>query len=415
MVTRSCYVRATVRKLPTMAVAKRSRLADYDAAALAAHIVEHTGAAHARAERAAHRALGHAFADDASRDATWTDAALEAAALGAWVRPCLLPLSPAPSLVLHERAPSVDGTTRLLFRTVDGHLVESVIIPAERGRDRPRTTLCISSQVGCARACSFCETGQLGLERQLSAGEIVDQYRLARRICAEADRPIDERAEGDPAARRARYAPTSRRAAHQPISNIVFMGMGEPFDNLPEVARAIALLSTQQAFAFAPSRITVSTVGCADKLDSFFASTRAELAISLNAPDDARRSRIMPINERFNLAALRAALVGALPAGRRVLFQYALFAGFNDALEDADAVARFVDGIRCRVNVIPANPGPDPSLASPSPRLVDAFVARLRGHGVTTLVRRPRGRDVGGACGQLAGAARLRMTGRDDG
>lgn len=396
-----------MRKLPTQAVAKLSRLADHDRDSLARHIARETGASAARAARAAGRALRHGFARDAEGDTDWTDEALAEAGLGGWVRGCLLQLVPAVSLAIAERAPSADGTTRLLFRTHDAHLVESVIIPAESGRDQPRTTLCISSQVGCARACTFCETGTLGLARQLSAAEIVDQYRIARRICAAPDRPTDARTAGDAAARARRYQPASRRAAHQPISNIVFMGMGEPFDNLAEVVRAISLLSAQQAFGFAASRITVSTVGCADKLAHFYASTRAELAISLNAPDDTRRSRIMPINERFDMAALRAALVAAMPEGRRVLFQYALFAGFNDAPEDADAVARYVAGVRCRVNVIPANPGPDPSLVAPSSAVVDAFVARLRSHGVTTLVRRPRGRDVGGACGQLAGAARL--------
>ena len=114
----------------------------------------------------------------------------------------------------------------------------------------------------------------------------------------------------------------------------------------------------------------------------------------------------MPINQRHDLAALRAALIEALPNKRRVLFQYALFAGFNDSLADADLLAAYVRGIRCRVNVIPANPGPDPTLVAPSPEQTDAFVARLREAGVVTLVRRPRGRDVGGACGQLAGAYR---------
>jgi 23S rRNA (adenine2503-C2)-methyltransferase len=254
-----------------------------------------------------------------------------------------------------------------------------------------------------------------GLSRQLSAAEIVDQYRLARRMCEpDADeRPTDRRVSGSgvtPSWRaddHLRDAPgRSARAAERPISNIVFMGMGEPFDNLRAVTRAIALLSEQRAFDFAPSRITVSTVGVADKLGAFFRATRAELAISINAPDDARRNRIMPINERFDLAHLRRELIHHLPEGRRVLFQYALFDGFNDGPADADALATYVGPLRCRVNVIPANPGPDPSLVAPSWERVEAFVRRLHDRGVTTLVRRPRGRDVGGACGQLAGSRR---------
>jgi 23S rRNA (adenine2503-C2)-methyltransferase len=383
------------------------RLAGYELETLSKRITDRTGVPLARARRAAARALRHAFGRDAHGDCDWTEAALTAAGIGAWARPALLELDPAPSLRIAQRAPSADGTTRLLLEARDGALVEAVIIPAEAGRDSARTTLCLSSQVGCKRACTFCETGTHGLSRQLGSDEIVDQYRLARRVCEGADRPLDRRAAAHAPPRAS--APDRRpRAADQPISNIVFMGMGEPFDNLPEVVRAISLLSEQHAFGFAPSRITVSTVGCADKLQRFFASTRAELAISLNAPDDARRSAIMPINQRFDLATLRARLLEALPPGRRVLFQYALFDGFNDSLADADAVAAYVQGIRCRVNVIPANPGPDPSLRAPSDEAVDAFVGRLRASGVTTLVRRPRGRDVGGACGQLAGKNRLR-------
>jgi 23S rRNA (adenine2503-C2)-methyltransferase len=282
-----------------------------------------------------------------------------------------------------------------LLRARDGALIESVIIPAHAGRDSARTTLCISSQVGCARACSFCETGQLGLLRQLSAAEIIDQFRLAAEMLRdEGARPTD---------RRAASAGTAR------VSNVVFMGMGEPFDNLREVTRAIALLSDPCGIAFATSRTTVSTVGVADKLESFFALTRAELAISLNAPDDARRDRIMPINRRFDLPTLRHALLAALPPGRRVLFQYALFAGFNDSLADADLLADYVAPVPCRVNVIPANPGPDPTLFAPPTERVDAFVERLAERGVTALVRAPRGRDVGGACGQLAGSRRLTL------
>ena len=279
------------------------------------------------------------------------------------------------------------------MRARDQALLETVIIPVSRGpspvgpraagaarRGADRVTVCISSQVGCARACTFCETGAHGLARQLDAGEIVDQVRLARARSAE--------------------------RGSDPVTNVVFMGMGEPFDNLGEVAKAAALFTDGRAFRLAPSRVTVSTVGVADKLEAFFATCNVGLAVSLNAPDDARRSKIMPVNERFSMAELRAAIVRHLPASRHVLFEYVLIAGFNDALADADLVADFVAGIRCRVNVIPLNPGPDPEQKPPSDEVLDAFVRRLAERGVVTLVRRPRGRDVGGACGQLAGAAR---------
>ena len=382
------------------------------------YLSEVSGCDRDRGRRVARRALRHAFARDDEGDAAWTDEALERAGIGAWARPTLLALSPAPSMTITERAPSEDGTVRLLLRAEDGAMVEAVMIPAEAGRDHQRTTLCISSQVGCARACTFCETGTLGLTRQLTAGEIVDQFRVMRRLCRGADRPTDRR-KTDPERVTAPAPPPPvdrpgrrRRATEQPVSNVVFMGMGEPLDNMVHVLRAIALITDQHAFAFAPTRVTVSTVGVADRLDEFFTATRAELAISLNAPDDARRDRIMPINERFDLAELRRRLMGAIPTGRRVLFQYALFAGFNDSLTDADLLADYVAPIRCRVNVIPANPGPDPTLVAPEPDRVHAFVARLKERGVTALVRRPRGRDVGGACGQLAGSRRLVPLGR---
>ena len=345
------------------------RLSSYDLDGLARRLAA-GGFAPSAGRAAAGRALRHAFANGG----VWNAEALSGANIGRWAHEILLALDPAPALAVAERAPATDGATRLLLEAGDGARVESVIIPGPH-----RTTVCISTQVGCARACSFCETGRLGLSRQLSAGEIVDQVRIAR----------GELGPGDPELR-----------------NIVFMGMGEPFDNLSAVARAARLLTDPRAFGFAPSHLTVSTVGVADKLEAFFRDVPAELALSLNAPDDARRDRIMPVNRRFPLAALKEALVRALPPRRKVLLEYVLFDRFNDAPADADLVAAWTRGLACRVNVIPANPGPDPELRAPSAERVDAFVGRLSSLGVTTLVRRPRGRDVGGACGQLAGASR---------
>jgi 23S rRNA (adenine2503-C2)-methyltransferase len=356
-------------------------LASHDAGSLAA-LLEQAGGAASTARATAAKVVRHAFADRArGSGGEWDDRALTAIGVGAWARPALLSLDASPSLAIAEEAPSADDIVRLALRARDGALVETVIIPGPG-----RTTLCVSSQVGCARACSFCETGRHGLDRQLEAGEIVDQVRIAR-------------------------AAWQRRGGRPPLSNLVFMGMGEPLDNLGAVTRAIRLLTDPRAFGFAPSRVTVSTVGVVERLDAFFADCRAELAVSLNAPDDVRRDAIMPVNRRSPLAALRRALADTLPAGRRVLFEYVLFDGFNDAPADADLIAAFVTGLRCRVNVIPANPGPDPALRAPAPERVDAFVARLSSLGVTTLVRRPRGRDVGGACGQLAGALRATASG----
>jgi 23S rRNA (adenine2503-C2)-methyltransferase len=353
-------------------------VASHDARSLAERLAA-VGVPLSTARVTAAKVVRHVFAKVG--DAPWNAEAFTALGIGAWAHETLLAMDPSASLEVEHEAPAADGTVRLLLRARDGALVESVLIPGPG-----RTTLCVSSQVGCARACSFCETGRLGFSRQLSAGEIIDQVRLARALWArEQDKQQDKPA----------------------LSNLVFMGMGEPFDNLGEVLRSVELLTDERAFAFAPSRVTVSTVGVVDKLPAFFAGCRAELAVSLNAPDDERRRVIMPVNVRFPLAVLREALLRHLPKGRRVLFEYVLFDGFNDAPEDADLVAEWTRGIRCRVNVIPCNPGPDPSLRPPLPERLDAFVARLSAHKVTTLVRRPRGRDVGGACGQLAGARRL--------
>ena len=304
----------------------------------------------------------------------WSLETLQSLGVGGWAHSALLGLDATCSLTIRERAPAEDGSERLLLATRDENLVETVLIPS-----RDRTTLCVSSQVGCARACAFCETGRIGLTRQLDAGEIIDQVRLAMSVWGE-------------------RTPS--------ISNVVFMGMGEPFDNLGEVAKATDLLTDHNAFALRKSAITVSTVGVADKLEAFWSTCHAELAVSLNAPTDGQRTRLMPINERFPLEALFAELRRTLPKGRKVLFEYVLMRDLNDRDVDAQALAKCVQGVPSRVNVIPANPGPDASLIAPSPEVVDRFVAKLVSLGVTTLVRRPRGRDVGGACGQLAAARR---------
>ncbi len=348
-----------------------------------ADLLVRSGGTKSQADATAAKVVRYLFAG-AELEPRWDEAALDMLGVGGWARKALLELSMELSLTIAERAPASDGSERLLLRAADGALIETVLIPAQPTLGSTtarsgRTTVCVSSQVGCARACSFCETGSLGLARQLEAAEIVDQVRIARALWG---------------------------SKEPRIQNIVFMGMGEPFDNLVEVSRATRILTDDRGLAFPPSRITVSTVGVADRIEAFFATCKAELAVSLNAPDDARRSRIMPVNQRFPLSTLFEAIERHTRPGHKVLFEYVLIAGFNDAVEDADLLAALVSRVRCRVNVIPVNPGPDPALRTPAPSALGAFVERLAGHGVTTLVRRPRGRDVGGACGQLAGAAR---------
>ncbi len=336
-------------------------------------LLSRSGGSASQSQATSTKVLRHVYRGHPTETA-WSFETLQSLGIGAWAHAALLGLDATCSLTIRERAPAEDGSERLLLATRDGNLVETVIIPS-----RDRTTLCVSSQVGCARACAFCETGRIGLTRQLDAGEIIDQVRLAKSVWA-------ERVPG--------------------VSNIVFMGMGEPFDNLGEVAKATDLLTDHNAFALRKSAVTVSTVGVADKLEAFWSTCHAELAVSLNAPTDAQRARLMPINDRFPLAALFSELRRTLPKGRKVLFEYVLMRDVNDRDEDAVTLAELVRTIPSRVNVIPANPGPDASLMAPTTEAVDRFVAKLVSLGVTTLVRRPRGRDVGGACGQLAAARR---------
>jgi 23S rRNA (adenine2503-C2)-methyltransferase len=292
------------------------------------------------------------------------------------LRPLLLADRP---LTQVEEVVARDHTRRLLWRTHDALVIESVIIPADNSQ---RVTLCVSSQVGCGRRCAFCETGRLGLVRNLGVDEIVGQFRLANRIW------------------------NGVRGALPAISNIVFMGMGEPLDNLDNVIDAIAVLTHDWSYGLSARKISVSTVGVAQKFAAFFARTNANLALSLNAPDDARRSELMPVNQRVPMADLKTALLATLPKNRSVLVEYILFAGLNDQPADAELLRTWLDGVPARLNLIPANPGPDPRLQSPTKEAVWAFQKQLLDAGVRVMVRYPHGRDVGGACGQLAGAHR---------
>jgi len=263
---------------------------------------------------------------------------------------------------------SADGTAKYLFRLADGATIETVDIP-----DRARRTLCLSSQAGCALACTFCVTGYWGAGRSLTAGEIVGQVAAVR-----ADRGL-------------------------PLAglNLVFMGMGEPLLNLPSVHGAIEILGEE----ISPRRITVSTAGVVPGIDEMARwPRRPNLAVSLHAPDDERRSRMMPLNRTYPLAELLAALDRyPLEQGRKITYEYILIRGFNDAPRDADAVARLLAGRRAKVNLIPVNPDPvlGETMVPPAPAAVDVFAERLQRRGLIATVRRPRGDDVAAACGQL--------------
>jgi 23S rRNA (adenine2503-C2)-methyltransferase len=285
-----------------------------------------------------------------------------------------------------------DGTVRFAVKLQDGAVVETVLIHQAESetRARARWTVCVSSQVGCARGCVFCETGRLGLRRNLSAAEIVSQYALAARHL----RALDGNG-GAGAVEPGSCADLPR--------NVVFMGMGEPLDNLDEVVRAIDVLRDPAGFAVPERRITVSTVGIVPKLDELYARTRANVAVSLHALEPLSRRALLPVARKFSLEELRAAIARS---PRPVLLQWTLIAGENDRDDDADLLGRFAAGLDVRVNLIPLNPGPIASQRAPSLERCRAFQRRVADTGVRTLLRLPHGQSIGGACGQLAGARR---------
>jgi 23S rRNA (adenine2503-C2)-methyltransferase len=271
-----------------------------------------------------------------------------------------------------EQAVDPDGTLRFAVRLGDGAVVETVVIPHPR-----RTTVCLSTQVGCARACVFCETGRLGLLRQLRTEEISGQFAAV-----------------------ARHLRASR--AELP-TNVVFMGMGEPLDNLEAVLRAADVLSDDNGFAVAARRITISTVGIVPRMHDVYAHGRYQLAVSLHAANDADRRALLPAAMIWDLGELRAAIAAA---PRTVLLQWTLIAGRNDSERHADELVRFAAGLDVRVNLIPLNPVTGDGLRAPQMSDVRAFQTRLLTSGIRTMVRLPHGQEIGGACGQLAGALR---------
>ena len=275
-----------------------------------------------------------------------------------------------PVLQPAEVARAADGTRKLLFGLEAGRAVESVIIP-----DPPRLTACISSQAGCAMGCEFCATARLGLQRNLSAAEIAGQLVALRRVL-------------DPGER---------------LSNVVFMGMGEPLHNYDAVVEALEILTADWGLGLSGRRITVSTVGLLPQLERLVRETAVSIAVSLTATTDALRNRLMPINRRYPLAALMATC-RALPIAqrRRITFEYVLLEGVNDAPADATRLVKLLHGIRAKVNLIPFNPFPDSGFAPPAPAVAQEFQRRLLASGVNATIRATRGRDIQAACGQLA-------------
>ncbi len=275
------------------------------------------------------------------------------------------------SLEVVETQRSTDGTQKLLLAALDGVRIEAVLIPEER-----RNTLCVSTQVGCPLTCSFCATGALGFTRNLTTAEIVDQILQAMRQMEEGTT----------------------------LTNLVFMGMGEPLLNLPAVSEAIRILTDPKSFALAPRRVTVSTAGVLPQIGPLLEVAPIHLAVSLHATTDEVRDVLVPLNKRFPIAELLHTLREEPNIHRRrpVFFEYTLMEGVNDSVEDARRLPGLLDGIPSKLNIIPMNPHRDAPYRAPTPEVVDRFAAVLHDAGLRVTLRRDRGRDIDAACGQLA-------------
>ena len=282
---------------------------------------------------------------------------------------------------VHARRESADGTVKWAVGTSGGNTVETVLIP-----DGGRRTLCVSSQAGCALDCAFCATGKQGFAGNLTAAEVVGQVWLATRELA---------ARGD----------------GQGITNVVFMGMGEPLLNFDAAAMAASVLMDDLAYGLSKRRVTISTAGVAPRIRELAERVDCALAVSLHAPDDALRDALVPLNRRYPIAELLDACaewLAKVGPRRSVTIEYALLRGVNDGLSHARALAKLLRPIRCKINLIPFNPFPGAAFARPTAATVAAFHAHLSNAGHTATVRTTRGEDIAAACGQLVGAVQDR-------
>ena len=274
------------------------------------------------------------------------------------------------SLVEREKIlTDVDGTRKLLLRLQDGERIESVLID-----EGERLTLCLSSQVGCAYGCRFCLTGQAGFRRDLTAGEIVDQICAARREITAGER----------------------------LTNLVFMGMGEPLANLEQVIKALEIITSDRGLNFSTRKITLSTVGLIPEMLTLSSLFPIKLAVSLHAADNETRSRFMPINKRYPLEELLEACRNLeLPRRNRITFEYLLLGGVNDSPEAARKLAKILRGLRAKINLISFNEYPGAKFKAPSPTSVEEFQKILQDGHFTATVRQSRGAGIMAACGQL--------------
>jgi 23S rRNA (adenine2503-C2)-methyltransferase len=273
------------------------------------------------------------------------------------------------ALELVDELSANDGTKKFVFRLRDDHKIETVFIPVFDGRG----TLCISSQVGCALECGFCRTGEMGLIRNLTLGEVIGQV-------IEAKRRIE-----------------------QPITNVVFMGMGEPLMNLEVVCSALEILLSEKAFCLSKKRVTVSTSGLIPELKELTRRYDMKIAISLSATTDEVRSRMMPINERYPIdEIMKFCREYSGVAKHRVTFEYVLIGGENDTIDDMRRLVRLLTGIRAKINLIPFNPFPEAEWKAPEEATVERWRDFLVSKGIQVNVRVSRGKEILAACGQLA-------------
>jgi 23S rRNA (adenine2503-C2)-methyltransferase len=271
-----------------------------------------------------------------------------------------------------ETQASADGTEKYLFRLEDGHFIESVLIP-----ERDHSTLCISSQVGCAMDCRFCLTAKQGLKRNMTPAEIVDQVIRVKRSMEEPGR----------------------------LTNIVLMGMGEPLANYEAVIKAVNNLIAEDGLNFSHRKVTLSTCGLVPGMQRLGREITVNLAVSLNAADDETRSRLMPVNRRYPLKDLISACKAfPLPNRRMITFEYILIAGINDREEDARNLVGLLRGLRAKINLIPLNPLPGLDMTPPSMEEILHFQEVLIANHYTAIIRKSKGRDISAACGQLSGA-----------
>ena len=271
-----------------------------------------------------------------------------------------------------EKKISRDGAIKYLFRLGDGEEIESVWMP-----DGSRKTLCISTQAGCRLGCTFCLTGTMGLLKNLTSSEIIGQFMAVNEDLEETDR----------------------------VTNVVLMGMGEPFDNYEALVEAVRLMISPEGLRISTRKVTLSTVGLVDKIIKFKTENLAvNLAISLNATEDKTRNMIMPINKKYPIKVLLESLRDyPLKPNRRFTFEYVLLGGINDTDEDAVRLANLLKNIPCKINLIPFNSYDDAGYRSPSEERVKQFQNHLMSKNFNVFIRKNRGADILGACGQLAG------------